>query len=328
MKELPLYFHPTEIVLVDDDVTYAKNLEIMMLNKGIPSRIFNDPKKAMEFLKNKPIPKLSDKIAYVEDESLEKTILNIDLNPLHQEIYNQNRFNEISTVIVDYAMPGLNGKEFFEQIKHIPVEKILLTGEESYETAVKMFNEGGLIDRFFRKSDENLFAKLFSEVADLKVHFFQSLSRPVLSALQKKSTLLPFNDPAFIQSFLEITQQNEIVEYYVLDEGGSYLLVNKAGAPMLLIVKSEEDMKMLYELAEGEKNVSKNILADLKNKKKLVYFLTEKDSYAPVNSWPLYDAKRLAGGAQTYYYALAKNAFEPEVQIYSYQQFLEHLGQA
>jgi CheY-like chemotaxis protein len=324
INELPLYFHPTEIVLVDDDINYSKNLEVFLLDNNMPIQVFNDPKKALSFLKNKPLINFSDKSVQIKDEYVEKTTLDIDLSQVHQEIYNKHRFNEISVIIVDFAMPGLNGKELVEQLKQTPMKKILLTGEEGYETAVKMFN-AGLIDRFFQKSDEGLFEKLSQEIAALKVQFFEQLSHSVLLALSKKSSAIPFNDPAVIKFFFETLKQNEIVEYYAVEESGSYLLMNKAGVASLLIVKSTEDMQVLYEIAEGEKNAPKEILEDLKNKKKLTYFLTEKDSSASANTWPLHDAKPLKGDNQPYYYALIKNAnaFKPKSKIYNYQQFLE-----
>lgn len=221
-------------------------------------------------------------------------------------------------------MPGLNGEELFEKIRHIPVKKILLTGEEGYEKAVKMFNIG-LIDRFFRKSDENLFEKLLEEIADLKIQFFQKLSHSALLTMQKKSPVISFNDPAFIKFFLETTAQNNTVEYYALDESGSYLLVNTEGQSTLLIVKSKEDMKVLYEIAEGENNVSQDILENLKKKKKLTHFFTKNESIAPVNEWLLYDAQHLQGDAQSYYYTLLKNTkkFKLKSEIYNYHKFLE-----
>ncbi len=324
INELPLYFHPTEVVLVDDDIDYSQNLEAVMLDKEVPIRIFNDPKKALEFLKEKPPINFSDKSVRIEEEYSEKTIFNLDLSQLHKEIYNKNRFNEIAVIIVDFAMPGLNGEELFEQIRHMPVKKILLTGEEGYEKAVKMFNTG-LIDRFFRKSDENLFEKLLQEIADLKIEFFQKLSHSALLAMEKKSSTISFNDPTFIKFFLETIEQNNAVEYYALDESGSYILFNKEGQPTLLIVKSKEDMKVLYEIADGENNISQDILEVLKKKKKLTHFFTKKDSIAPANEWQLYDALHLQSDSQSYYYAVLKNTkkFKLKSEIYNYHKFLE-----
>jgi len=325
IKELPLFYYPTNIILVDDDVNYSKNLEMIMLDRKVPMGVFNDPKKALNFIKSKPFGKLANKLVKVEEEQEDKTIFNIDLSDLHQEIYNKDRFNDVSVIIVDYAMPGLNGKEFFEKIRDLPVAKILLTGEADYQMAVKMFN-AGLIDRFFRKNDDDLFEKLIQAIEELKIQFFQKLSHSILAALGKKSTLLPFTNPAFIQFFLKTIQSDKMVEYYALDESGSFLLLQKNGACTGLIVKSEEDMQVLYELARDEKDIPKKVTEDLKNRKKLTYFATRKEHNMPAASWTLCEAHPLKANHETYYYSLVKNdpLFKLDTsQISNYQQFLK-----
>lgn len=323
INELPLYLHPTEVILIDDDVSYSKNMQAMMLDKEIPIRIFNDPEKALAFLKKRSPIEFLDKLLQVENESIEKTTINMDFSTIHHELYNKDRFHQPSILILNYTMPGLSGKEFFEQIQTLPLKKILLTGEERSDTAVKMFN-AGLIDRFFRKSEDNLLQQLIEVITDLKINFFQKISHSALLALEKKSPFFSFNDSDFIKFFLETIKQQKIVEYYALDPSGSYLLISSEGNITLLIIKTEEDMRILYELAEGEENVDQSLLDDLKNKKKLTFFLNSKDNLAPVHSWSLHDASCLVGENQSYYYALIHNSFfKPKSKIYTYSQFLE-----
>ena len=325
LKELPIFYHPTEIVLVDDDVNYTKNIEMYMLDKEIFIRTFNNPRKAVPFINDQPSDFL-DKIINIEDELLDKTTFNVNFQGIYQEIYNKKRFNTISIVIVDYAMPGLNGKEFLEQIIDSPVKKILLTGEADYPKAVEMFNDR-LIDKFFRKSDEKLLEKLTVAIDELKIEFFQSITQHILSSAQHKSQL-PYFDANFIKLVLDTKKQFDAVEYYTLDQNGSYLFLDRNGVPGWLIAKSEEDMQVLFEIAEGEKNVSKELLQDLKNKKKIAYFQETKDFTAPVNSWTLHEAKTLTGKNQTYYYTILKDnpSFNlNQDEILSYQEFLDKL---
>lgn len=327
VNQLPLYLHPTEIILVDDDQEYTKNIEIVMLNNQMSVKVFNDPKKALTYIKKIAQNKISEKSVHIEDEYLEKTVFNIDLSNLHKEVYNKDRFKDVSVIIVDYAMPGLNGKQLFEAIQDFPIKKILLTGEEGYDTAVKMFNSG-LIDRFFQKSDESLFEKILQEIETLKVKYFQQLTNSVLLSLEKKSSNLPFTDPAVIKLFLEIVKQNDIVEYYALDENGSYILFDKVGKSCFFILKNDEDMQVIYEVAEGEKDVPEEILEALKARGKIPYFSSPKGYLKAVKSWPLYDAKRIVGDHQLYYYAFVKNAeiSKSDADIYSYERFLEDHG--
>lgn len=78
-------------------------------------------------------------------------------------------------------------------------------------------------------------------------------------------------------------------------------------------------------MAEGEDNVPKDIVEDLKKKEKLTYFLTPKESIAPVNKWRLHDAQCLRGDTESYYYALIKDtkAFKLKPEVYNYHKFLE-----
>ena len=70
----------------------------------------------------------------------QKICLNIDTH--HQQIYNSERFAQISVVITDYAMPEMDGVDFLRQIKHSEIKRILLTGVADEKIAVKAFNWG------------------------------------------------------------------------------------------------------------------------------------------------------------------------------------------
>ena len=70
-------------------------------------------------------------------------------------IYNKERFGETSVVVVDFAMPQMNGEEFCRklgQLKGNSVKIIMLTGEADEEMAVRLFN-AGVIDKFLRKGN-------------------------------------------------------------------------------------------------------------------------------------------------------------------------------
>ncbi len=325
-KELPLCFYPTQIILIDDDVNYTKNVEMFMLSKEIPVKIFNNPLKAIPYIMENVITKLSENLFNIEDEFLEKTTFNVSFKPLQEIVYNKNRFQNFSVLVVDFAMPEMNGQELVTQLKDLPIKKLLLTGEADYSLAVKMFN-AGLIDRFFRKSDDNLLENIVKEIEQLKVDFFVSLSKPVLSALAKKSSIIPFADSKFVNFFTDLFKKNKIAEYYALDESASYLLLTKTATSYGLIVKSEEDMQTLIELAENEKGISSDLLQSIKDKKKLAYFHNVKELSKPVKDWKLYDAHELSGSSQKYYYALVKDVADlfnlDQSKIISYQKFLD-----
>ena len=72
---------------------------------------------------------------------------------LHEEIYNKDRFNDVSVIIVDYYMDEMNGIEVCETLSKHPAKKILLTGGADKENiAIDAFNKG-IIHRFINKTD-------------------------------------------------------------------------------------------------------------------------------------------------------------------------------
>jgi CheY-like chemotaxis protein len=76
------------------------------------------------------------------------------IHEIYKVIYNPRRYEEISTVIVDYDMPSMKGLEFCEKLQNPYIRKILYTGVAGEGLAIEAFNKG-LIDGYIRKGDPN-----------------------------------------------------------------------------------------------------------------------------------------------------------------------------
>src|SRR5205085_4317733 len=94
------------------------------------------------------------------------------------------------------------------------------------------------------------------------------------------------------------------VEYYLLDEQGSYLLLDKNKKMKWFIVKKETEMQNLINFAAFEE-APEPILNALQNREKLPYFHTEIELAKPPYEWEryLYPATKLYG-KEVYYYSL------------------------
>jgi len=68
-------------------------------------------------------------------------------------------------------MPNMTGLDLCYKLQDFPFKKILLTGEMQHEEAVKAFN-AGLIDRFIRKYDPDLFSVLKTHIKILERQYF------------------------------------------------------------------------------------------------------------------------------------------------------------
>lgn len=319
---LPLLEFPTRVVLVDDNIDFVKSLQMFSSYRGIEFIAFNDPRKALTYLKEYHYCRFVDKYLKPKDESdMFTKNISLSLHDMHHEIYNPNRFEEPSTLVIDYAMPGLTGQEFCCEIADLPIQKLLLTGEASYQKAVEMFNSG-TIDHFVKK-DEDLDI-LFENIDKLKNKFFQNITQEFFLALKSSNGISVFSDQAFIDVFKSLCKENGFVEYYVLDENGSYLLADKFGALKLLIVKSDEDMQVLYEIAEGDPEVNEKILDDLRRKKKIAFFQSADKFALSASDWNLHEAYPIEG-KQMYYYALVEVSSDLNIdnnKIVSYHDYL------
>lgn len=326
---LSLFSFPTKVVIVDDNVNFIKGMQLLAADHGIEIITFNDPRKALSYLKGLDYCKFArENLIPEENVEIFSNEVVLHLHDLYQEVHNKTRFDEVSTLVIDYAMPGMNGQGFCQQIADLPIKKLLLTGEASYEKATEMFNDG-VIDKFIKKSDE--YETLFELIVNLQNKYFQSFTEELLFVLKNSSGKSIFSDEQFIQLFNDTLKKNKIIEYYIVDNSGSYLLFNKQGEAKLLIVKSDEDMEVLSDLAANDSDggIEETTLKSIFNKKKVAFFQTEEDMVLPVAKWHFHDASQLSGNAQNYYYALvdlnAKNTdFRLEKdKIVSYQDYLK-----
>lgn len=298
---LPLFKFPTKVVLVDDNLDFVKSLEMLFSPRGIDFIVFTNPKEALEYLQQRKYCEFANEYLNLKNnEEIFSKNINVNLRSLYQEIYDPNRFNEITVLMVDFSMPEMTGQEICQETNNLPIQKLLLTGEASFEKAVEMFNNK-IINAFVTK-DEDL-EVLFEKIKQLQNKYFQNITENLLFALKSSSGSSIFTNKDFIEFFTSLCKTNNFIEYYAIDESGSYLLADKAGTVKLLIVKNEEDMQVSSELAEGDANITQDALASLRKREKIVFFQLEEDLILPFKDWNLYDAKTIESD-ETYYYAL------------------------
>jgi len=154
MTTLPLISYPTKIVILDDDPLFTDALSESLKNDYSLLK-FNDPNQCINFFKQ--YTPLSSNLRFVRGcNELENyntsghLPVDIDFSALKEFRTKENRMDEVSVILVDYNMPGMNGLEFCRQLKSLPAKKILLTGEASEKVAVTAFNEG-YIDCYIKK---------------------------------------------------------------------------------------------------------------------------------------------------------------------------------
>lgn len=331
---IPVCYFPSTVLFVDDSRDFLLNF-VLQLDDELSYQIFDSPHKALESinLAHSELDKLKDRCLseYTEAEHCPLTnyTVNLNLSALHGEIYNRQRFSEISCVVVDYAMPGMNGLEFCEKLKDIPIKKILLTGQADEKIAIKAFNDG-LIDKYIKKSSDNISQLISKTIASLQSEYFVLMSE-TLTCMLSVSSPNCLKDKAFVDFFRQVLKQKKIVEYYLTDNSGSFLMLDADGKMHALILKNQQDLKTHYDLGR-DNGANKEVLDSLQEGSKIPAFTRDVNYYEPWSEWSSYllPAKELLG-RETYYYSLVEG--KPlldirEENVYSYTQYLEELYSA
>jgi CheY-like chemotaxis protein len=329
---MPVCYHPTTVVFLDDNRKYLRELRLSLDEKKFAPRFFNDPQEALKFLKQYiPHPFVERCLTKPEETQLDHRSIDVDVPAIREEIYNPKRFAEISVLVIDYAMPNLNGLDICQELTNKPFKKILLTGEADEIIAVKAFN-AKLIDKFIRKDTINFSETLNEAIQDLQHQYFQNLSNIVINSLNANpdfSDVTWVNDFAFLNLFKQITAEHHISEFYLMDTYGSYMLFDIDGNPQWLAVKDEDGMQGTYEVAEGsDKPFSSEMLKEIEKREKILFLYEGGFTEDPdIFKKHFYPVKKLTGKS-LYYYALVQNPDTYNInrnKIASYRDYLEKI---
>ncbi|MBX9697581.1 MAG: response regulator, partial [Alphaproteobacteria bacterium] len=203
MKSVLPYFTPAEVILVDDDIAFLESAELHLTSLNVTLKAFNTPLESIDHIEK------HDKI------NIHK---NLDKIPL--QIYSSKRFQQISTIIVDYDMPGMNGLEVCRQITSPYIQKIMLTGAATTDIAVDAFNEG-IIHQFIQKDDPDAFTKLETSIAKAQERYHELKSHDFVKQLYAEHPeVAVLKDPVFMEFFEKLLQEKQVTEYYLLDTMG------------------------------------------------------------------------------------------------------------
>ena len=243
-SSIPICSFPSTAIFLDDNHDFLLNF-VLQLDETVAYKTFDDASTALNYIQNKQsnadslsLHCLSDKTSAQENSDTHRTI-DLDLASIYKEIYNPNRFSEVSVVVVDYAMPGMDGLEFCRRIKNKNIKKILLSGKADEKLAIAAFNEG-LINCYVKKSDVDAAEQVTQSLNTLQQQYFHAMSDTIAKMLSLTSPNY-MHDLKFTQCFHALCQEHNIVEYYLIDNLGSYLLINDDAHLSLLRIQNKRD---------------------------------------------------------------------------------------
>lgn len=284
------YFHPTSVLIVDDDATFLDSFcfrydELMLCEPE------TSVERALERLReDSGQTSVAEMVSSVEtpSDSVEgDCTLRLRPSQIASIMHDAQRFAQISVVIVDYAMPRMTGVDFCRHLRGQAVKKVLLTGKTGESTAVAAFNEG-LIDLFLVKQDSDLPRKIVSEVARLQHAYFAQRTAALdpMVSFEDHGFLA---DPAFARWFAEFRQRHTIVEHYVTSSPPGLLLIDAEGHTTKLVISGEERMRAQLETAQ-EAEAPAELIRRLQSKTAILACPTMGGYYQPEHQrdWPKY----------------------------------------
>lgn len=243
--------HPTTILFVDDDPLFLESVEYTYGDRFL-CRTAKSPDLALDMLRAEEATRwdIGRFVApHTGDSSPSGSrLFELRSSMLLDTAQSDTRFDIVSVVVVDFAMPSMSGVEFCRRIRELPAKKILLTGKTGDQTAVAAFNEQ-LIDVFLVKQDPEITPKLPREIERLAHSFFTDLFATFRS-LTKNSDLAFLDEPVFEARFAALHREFAGVEYYLCSSPTRLLVVDAGGRTSSIVVYDEDAMRAQLETAE------------------------------------------------------------------------------
>jgi len=332
MSEYPItpFYFPTTVVFVDDNTDFLANLSLQLAPE-LAFQLCTSPDKALMLLNaldnlNTPGSRLFTQYHDTEDLPMTHHVIDVNLEKVQRELYNDYRSEQVSVAVVDYDMPRMDGIEFLRKIKNKTIKKILLTGKADEKVAVQAFNEG-LISRFILKQENDVASILNQEIIELQQDYFRDSEHMLSNALALGRHEF-LRDPLFAKRFQSICQRLGIVEYYLCSEPDGMLLLDAEGKSRFLLVPSDDAIQGQYEIA-FDQAAPADLLKALRNNNILPYFWRFGGHWTPeCQDWRSYmhPAIEFKGQDKWFYYALVSN---PDIcverMVLPYREFLKDM---
>ncbi|KTC99890.1 response regulator [Legionella feeleii] len=316
------FYHPTKVIFLDDNRAFLDALELEFGNHILT---LTNPDAAISLIdsnKEEDFPQSIYRVLNdVNADTTTNRVIDLEIKNLLTLIYDKSRFERIPLLVVDYAMPNINGIQFCEKIKQRKIAKVMLTAEADKDTVISAFNNR-LIDKFILKRNENLYPEITLTINDLTYQYFSILSGKLIDSNSSHINTL-FSNKLYQELFKLVKIQAQAIEYYLVDNLGSFLFLDKDANPTWLIIKDLNAFTDHLDLLAGY-DLPDHVLKSVAKKEKMLFMLSEEDYKKPVEKWieNLFDAKKLD---DNFYYGIIKNYLADSIEwgrVVSYSAYM------
>ena len=323
---LPVYRHPALTVMVDDSRSFLDSLAFRL--DGLVHKTFDDAHAAIDWLQQayRSAGNATDliRVGYDEEtDSFTRRNASIEVEQVFSMVSSGSRFEVPAVVVVDYAMPGLNGLQLCEIIAGLPCRKILLTGQASEKIAIDAFNRK-LIDGFISKSDPQAITLLEQAIEKAQQDYFLELTSTLKDLLARHSYSF-LTDPAIEEVVALLYARYRFVEHYVFAHPEGIVFFDAGGNATLMAIATREVLVAHAEIAECE-HAPADLLEAMRQLRLVPFFSDTNGFYREHigDDWLQYSLPpQITEGRETYYWALfelPRHYFQQP--IHPYEKFL------
>ncbi len=321
---IPCCFHPTRVVIVDDRYELLNSLDVDLPKSHMTFDSFYSPQNALHYINEiyHPDPFPDRYVGHAKDSQRKHWV---DFG-IHAEIYRPQRFEEISTVVAHYCLQDMTGLEFFEQMKHPDIQKILLVEEEQEDIAREALSKGS-IHAYICKQDHNWSTQFCDALQNTQWQYFIKLSELFMksmgSANAKNHALVDLNFQKFFKAILE---NYGFTEAYLCETTGSYLFLDHQAQDHGLVVNIAEQLDTWVRTGQS-KGVNLPLLKALKDRKKMMCYHAHYGSFPDKGHWEIYahPANKLKGQRNLFYYAFAPNIYDIDLErVLPFEEYREN----
>ena len=249
MKPILCLEYPTTVVCIDDDHRFIDTLKMSLETHNILCKTFDKHQIALPYINtDRYREEFTQKLNNIQhNDEFNESLLHLFV----QESKNQERYNQISVVVLDYHMPGMNGLELREAFANPFIKIIMLTGAADETLAVKAFNQG-LIYQYVRKQDHHFVEHLIDAIIKAHQNYFNELSELPLKLLRNDFYPTALSDLAFQDYFYNILTTHRIKEYYLAEATGSFIMIDEKQKLHSLITLSDHLIETILTTYEAD----------------------------------------------------------------------------
>lgn len=278
------YFNST-VIFVDDNESFLEHVDYKLCD-DYSIETFSNPQRALQHIlscySDNSLPKPSDLIVERDNDDNDDVLYSVDLSAINQLAKERNKSKLISVVIVDYSMPLMNGIEFCQKIAHLPVLKIMLTGHADFKLAVNAFN-AKIIDKFLVKDTDLMLDEIKAAIDHMQNQYFERLSQPLLNCFSSQKALW-LTSAEYINHLQKIVKQLHVVEYYLFNQMGSYLLISADGSKHNFMSVSAAVVDEYIDIAT-DYDCEPELIKQMVNRTHAPFFLDETDYQLAPSKW-------------------------------------------